>query len=62
MNEIQCNDDFPSINEEKVQSEKNFKEFSEIDLSHILDNLFDKANDHGVTVAHDAAVADGKTE
>ncbi len=49
----------PSENSDKVsESKKAFNELQQADLDNILDNLIDRDNDHGIMVAHDAAVPD----
>lgn len=40
------------------KAKKEFDELKPADLENILDNLLDRDNDHGVMVAHDAAVPD----
>lgn len=40
------------------EAKKNFVEQGEVEIDSILDNLMDHVNDHGVTIAHDAAVPD----
>ena len=58
IDKLRSNDGFEPSKAEKNDIIKNFDNLKETDLFQILDNLFDKNNDHGVMVAHDAAVKD----
>jgi hypothetical protein len=47
---------------ESDEAKKQFERASEIGIASILDNLIDRANTHGVTIAHDSAVPDGNDD